>query len=264
MPRTKDEQHRHQQGYFDRQYAGFKGYALENWRLSYLRRIFPELGLRGRLRAGKRFLDVGTGGSGYTVIEAARMGASAWGTDLSEVAVKTASRLAKETLPAGPAARCKFVRSAAEKLPFKRGFFDAVSSIAVLEHVVEHEKAMAEIARILKPGGRAYVAVPHCYAKTPFFLALINRVNDRIVGHLRHYSEAELKAPFEKAGLRWIKTIYHAHSVKLTQFLMEKFVPSMKRPDSRLWWALEQRDFDAWKDDRASMISMVLEKKVKS
>jgi SAM-dependent methyltransferase len=47
-----------------------------------------------------------------------------------------------------------------EYLPFKEGAFDAVISAAVLEHVRDPFKCAAEIARVLRPGGRLYCSVP--------------------------------------------------------------------------------------------------------
>lgn len=45
-------------------------------------------------------------------------------------------------------------------LPFKDASFDAVMSLAVLEHVDQPFDCAAEILRVLKPGGRLYVGVP--------------------------------------------------------------------------------------------------------
>lgn len=47
-----------------------------------------------------------------------------------------------------------------EKLPFKTDIFDAVFSLAVLEHVRNPFECAQEIVRVLKPGGILYVAVP--------------------------------------------------------------------------------------------------------
>lgn len=52
------------------------------------------------------------------------------------------------------------VRGVGEKLPFKDAVFDAVISIAVLEHVKDPFRCAAEIARVLKPGGELICAVP--------------------------------------------------------------------------------------------------------
>ncbi len=47
-----------------------------------------------------------------------------------------------------------------EQLPFADGTFDMVVSIAVLEHVRDPFRCAAELYRVLKPGGRLFVAVP--------------------------------------------------------------------------------------------------------
>jgi SAM-dependent methyltransferase len=52
------------------------------------------------------------------------------------------------------------VRGVGEKLPFKEASFDGVLSIAVLEHVKDPDRCAEEIARVLKPGGSLYCAVP--------------------------------------------------------------------------------------------------------
>jgi SAM-dependent methyltransferase len=47
-----------------------------------------------------------------------------------------------------------------EHLPFRDAAFDAVISIAVLEHVRDPFRCAAEISRVLKPGGRLFCSVP--------------------------------------------------------------------------------------------------------
>jgi SAM-dependent methyltransferase len=46
-------------------------------------------------------------------------------------------------------------------LPFANGSFDAVLLVAVLEHMREPRRALAEAARVLRPGGRAIIVVPN-------------------------------------------------------------------------------------------------------
>jgi len=48
-----------------------------------------------------------------------------------------------------------------EQLPFGDGCFDACLNIVTLEHVREPGQVVAEMARVLKPGGRVLLVVPH-------------------------------------------------------------------------------------------------------
>ena len=75
-----DPQYSGQRAYFDAEFTGYERYALENWRAAYLDRVRAA----GLFEGGEDpLVDVGVGGSGYTVIEAARAGVSAIGCDLS-------------------------------------------------------------------------------------------------------------------------------------------------------------------------------------
>ena len=46
-------------------------------------------------------------------------------------------------------------------LPFRDGAFDAAVHIVTIEHLSEPARALAEIARTLRPGGRLLIAAPH-------------------------------------------------------------------------------------------------------
>ena len=46
----------------------------------------------------------------------------------------------------------------AQDLPFKRGSFDAVVAVHVLYHVPDQDRALSEVRRVLKPGGRFYAS----------------------------------------------------------------------------------------------------------
>ena len=53
--------------------------------------------------------------------------------------------------------------ASAERLPFRSNLFQRVECDAVLEHVEHPECVMAEIARVLAPGGFAHIVVPFCH-----------------------------------------------------------------------------------------------------
>ncbi len=51
-------------------------------------------------------------------------------------------------------------RADAQRLPFRDAAFDAVVSFAALEHIPDPRRVVAEMLRVLKPGGRVYLVVP--------------------------------------------------------------------------------------------------------
>jgi ubiquinone/menaquinone biosynthesis C-methylase UbiE len=252
-------QHRRQLRRYDSHYSSIQGYHLDNWRISYQKRIFADLALEGAPE-GYRFLDVGVGGMGATTIEAARLGAEAWGVDLSPVAVEKSRAVAAQTLDGASLARCHFDQGAAEQLPYPDASFDGVSCIALLEHVVDDRRAMAEILRVLKPGGRAFLAVPHEYAKTPWALAVLYRYSDWLESHLRHYSRADLLEAMRSLGAEDLKTIYHVHMPKFWQFWHNRLDRRLSAPGNATWWAYENQDWALEADDRSAMLSMVFQK----
>ncbi len=102
--------------------------------------------LRERLPAGGDILEIGCGeGSNMEVLAAP--GRRFVGCDLSELAL----RLAREAEPADGTNR--FVRGEGESLPFPDATFCAVMGISLLEHLPDPETAIAEMARVLAPGG---------------------------------------------------------------------------------------------------------------
>ncbi len=97
--------------------------------------------------AGKRVLEIGVG-AGADHLQWARAGAELSGVDLSQVAVDLANeRLALDGLESD-------VRVGdAEHLDFDDGTFDIVYCYGVLHHTPDTERAVAEVRRVLKPGG---------------------------------------------------------------------------------------------------------------
>jgi len=74
----------------------------------------------------------------------------------------------------------------ADELPFADNTFDAVIALDVLEHVVEDKKSVAEIARVLKPGGIFICTVP----AHPWLYSY----HDEALHHLRRYAASALRS----------------------------------------------------------------------
>jgi ubiquinone/menaquinone biosynthesis C-methylase UbiE/uncharacterized protein YbaR (Trm112 family) len=240
LPESLSGQQQSQTQYFDSEFARYRrGYAPENWRLSFIQRIFRAVGVReGR----GPYLDVGVGGSGATVIEAARLGVEATGCDLSVEGVVHAQRTAHAE---GVDARARFVACTAETLPFADASFGCASAVAVLEHLEDDAAAARELARVVRPGGLVWLTVPLAYRYMLPPLWPVYLRHDRKLGHLRHYDEAGLMEIAGAAGFRHVATSYTGHAVKVAQFVLDRVRPLSPRTRTSLWWKLERLDLRA-------------------
>lgn len=129
---------------------------------------------------------------------AAERGARAFGVDISRptvVQAKTAFTRGSRPLRAAAAD--------VRELPFRDASFDAVYSMGTIEHFEETEQAVKEIARVLKPGGRAIVGVPNRH--DPFLRPLLATVLQTLglyaYGFEKSYSRRALRDMLERAGL---------------------------------------------------------------
>jgi SAM-dependent methyltransferase len=104
---------------------------------------------------GLKVLEIGCG-LGTDGAQFAEAGADYTGVDLTEAAVELArKRFELFNLPG------KFQTADAENLDFANDSFDLVYSHGVLHHTPETLKAVQEIHRVLRPGGRAVVMLYH-------------------------------------------------------------------------------------------------------
>jgi 2-polyprenyl-3-methyl-5-hydroxy-6-metoxy-1,4-benzoquinol methylase len=173
---------------------------------TYLRERFDVEALSGR-----RVLDLGCG-SGVLACYMARHGAQVTGADITEHGTRlTAANAASRGLAVS------VVRTDAEAMGFADASFDFVLSWGVLHHSRSTERALAEVRRVLRPGGRGLMMVYHrnslvYYLKGLYWLLARGRifsgetfvsVTDRYADgyYHRHFSRAELSRCLQDAGL---------------------------------------------------------------
>jgi ubiquinone/menaquinone biosynthesis C-methylase UbiE len=167
--------------------------------------------------AKRRVLDCGCGAGEYVRALLAR-GADAWGVEFDEK--KLAEGAARD-----PALAARLSVGDLESLAFPDASFDTALLNEVLEHVPDDRAALAEVRRVLRPGGRLIVLsptrlypfethgvfwrgtaqrVPHTVPGIPWIpLALGTRLFDYWA---RNYWPWELRGLVERAGLRVIAT----------------------------------------------------------
>ncbi len=121
---------------------------------AYRRRAGWMLGeLEQALPQGGRVLDAGCGRGFYFPLYAA-LGLTAVGIETDPVPVAAARATAART-------GAEVVAAQAQALPFDNGSFDAVVLSEVLEHLPDAAPALAEAARVLRPGGLVLITVPN-------------------------------------------------------------------------------------------------------
>ncbi len=116
-----------------------------------------------------RLLDVGCG-DGYFIFMAKDKFKECYGVDVSPLRIERAKEGSKERSDGDD---FHFYEcDVDEGLPFSNSFFDAVSCIAVLEHVFNPPRVLDEIRRVLKQGGTFIVQVPNI-AWIPYRIQLL-------------------------------------------------------------------------------------------
>ena len=169
---------------------------------------FERLGLQ----RGERLLDLGSGG-GRHAFQAMRLGARVTALDYSAADLKDVTATAGAMLAGNEVTWDQWagvVNADALDLPFPDGAFDRVIVSEVLEHIWDDERALKEIARIVRPGGRVAATVPTRWPERVSW-ALNWRYHDTPGGHVRIYRQHELEQKIEKAGF-FYRGSHHAHA----------------------------------------------------
>ncbi len=152
-------------------------------RLALVRRFVP--------LEGRRILDVGCGVGTY-VRRFRAFSSEVYGIDIAFDRVRRGA----EELP-------NLLLASSDALPFRDGFFDVVLLNEVIEHVRDDRATMAELARVLRPGGHAvfyapnrfypfethgvYLGPRYRFGNIPLVNYLPGPLRDRLVPHARAY-----------------------------------------------------------------------------
>jgi SAM-dependent methyltransferase len=162
------------------------------------------------VRAGHRVLDLGCGG-GRHAFEVYRRGADVVAFDLDPGELTPVTSMFGGMRAAGEVSAqtgAGAISGDATAMPFGDGAFDRVIASEVLEHILDDQRAMNELARVLRPGGLAAITVP-AFLPERICWALSSEYHDTPGGHVRIYTRVELEAKLARAGLT---ALWHHHA----------------------------------------------------
>lgn len=168
------------------------------------------------LSPGDHVLDLGCGEGRHVHGLHMLGGLHVIGVDLDEPSLQKAEE-GVAMLPArkpGDTGTTRFQTGDATSLDFPDNTFDAVICSEVLEHLPDYDAALIEIRRVLKPGGRLCVSVPHAWPE---------RICWKLApppdgypyqpgGHIRIFDEVDLKFSIERRGFSMFRR-HHAHGI---------------------------------------------------
>ncbi|MBW2368028.1 MAG: class I SAM-dependent methyltransferase [Deltaproteobacteria bacterium] len=188
---------------------------------------------RLNIRPGFKILDIGSGPGRHTCAASQFKDVTAIGADLSFDDITEAKRRLEAYEYMGECrGRWGVLSTNILKLPFGDETFDLVICAEVLEHIPDHQAAMLEIVRVLKPAGDLVVSVPR-YLPERVCWRLSDDYTNANMGHVRIYKKAKLATLLEKTDVKlWAH--HHAHSLH-SPFWWLKCLMGPTRTDS---WAV--------------------------
>ena len=146
--------------------------------------------LRAAVRSGDRALDLGCGEGVFTA-ELADAGATAVGAEVAEAAIARA-RAAHPDLDFLPV-------PLDGPLPFSDRAFDLVWASEVLEHIADTERWLAEVRRVLVPGGKLLLTTPS-HGRLRVAVLGVERFSEPFGDHLHLYTRRSLMAALDELG----------------------------------------------------------------
>jgi SAM-dependent methyltransferase len=149
-----------------------------------------------RARGDERVLDIATGG-GHTALALAPHVAHVVATDLTPEMLASAEAFVREQ----GQTNISFEQADAEALPFPDASFDLVTTRIAPHHFADPQRYVAEVARVLKPGGR-FLLDDNVAPEDPELDAFFNRYEQwRDPSHVRAHRVSEWVAWLDAAGL---------------------------------------------------------------
>ena len=205
--------------------------------------------------AGSRVLDLGCG-AGRHAFELYRRGAQVVAMDRDHDELRGVAETflgLRGDAPALGAAGA--VRSDALALPFPDGTFDGIIAAEILEHIWEDASAIAELVRVLRPGGRLAVTVPRWFPEMVCW-ALSDPYHEVEGGHVRIYRASVLGQMLTDAGVN-LDGVGYAHALHSPYWWL-KCAVGVDQPDHP--WVSTYRRMLEWDITAAPLLTRTLDR----
>ena len=178
------------------------------------------------LTAGDRLLDVGCG-VGRHVLEMSHLPGQHVGLDWGREDLRRAAYWFHLMRSEGKARGwAHFVEGDATRLPFPDEYFDRVICSEVLEHVSDDRLVLAELVRVLRPGGVLAISVPDEYTERLLW-RYAPEYRSAPGGHVRIYQRKEIARLLQASGARPF-AIRFRHSLEAVRWLTEMLVDGQR------------------------------------
>ncbi len=195
------------------------GVTMEEYLQSYnhktMRKVFELCG------SGHKILDVGCG-DGFIGRILMDNGNDVVGVEIHDEPIREARKKGM-----------KVIKARAQKLPFKSNTFEIVVMAEVIEHFLETEAALAEVRRVLKPGGRVIITTPNFASFRDRILVLFGKLQafSQHKDHVKFFNKERLIKVLDDCGFEVVKVYGSAFGIPLpknakTFFFFDRILPS--------------------------------------
>lgn len=168
-------------------------------RNDYLRKAQSDLIALLDMNENTRLLDIGCG-TGRALVFAAERNkdyGEFYGVDISEKMIEKGKEnfQGKENF--------HFIHANAESIPLGDNFFDYIITTNSFHHYLHPDKALKEMYRLLRPGGKLYLLDPTTDGIMMKIIDKILKATDK--AHVKMYSTKEFKKMYSEAGFNYLR-----------------------------------------------------------
>jgi SAM-dependent methyltransferase len=214
------------------------------------------------LRSGDRLLDVGCGEGRHSISAFLERDIYVVGLDLNPDDLATAhSRLNDFPIIKDRNQQCLFLQGSAFNLPFADDSFTQVICSEVLEHIIDYEKVLDEIKRVLKPEGIFAVSVPRYFPEWVCW-KLSDGYHEVEGGHVRIFKSDSLKRNIASRSMQFIER-HWAHSLHVPYWWLRCLFWRRdldKPPQETQWLTRQYHRFLVWDLMQKPRLTVTLDK----